>query len=98
MKRERVKTSIKNVGENIHGSVWWGEEEEVFITSGNWRGKHNSLSRCSWARASVGFGLRVRACAGASAGQCAGKDWLAPVGGLFGGVTSHNFLMLTKKK
>ena len=21
------------------------EEEEVFITSGNWRGKHNSLSR-----------------------------------------------------
>ena len=24
----------------------WGEEEEeeVFITSGNWRGKHNSLS------------------------------------------------------
>ena len=25
---------------------WWREEEEeVFITSGNWRGKHNSLSR-----------------------------------------------------
>ena len=22
-----------------------GGEEEVFITSGNWRGKHNSLSR-----------------------------------------------------
>ena len=24
---------------------WREEEEEVFITSGNWRGKHNSLSR-----------------------------------------------------
>ena len=23
------------------------EEEEVFITNGNWRGKHNSLSRLS---------------------------------------------------
>ena len=23
----------------------WEEEEEEFITSGNWRGKHNSLSR-----------------------------------------------------
>ena len=23
----------------------WREEEEEFITSGNWRGKHNSLSR-----------------------------------------------------
>ena len=25
--------------------VMRGGEEEVFITSGNWRGKHNSLSR-----------------------------------------------------
>ena len=38
----------------VRGEAWrgkkrlWGveeEEEEEFITSGNWRGKHNSLSR-----------------------------------------------------
>ena len=43
------------------------EEEEEFITSGNWRGKHNSLSRGAGAdlcgpptmRKGLGFGFRV---------------------------------------
>ena len=35
------------------------------------------LVRGSWARASAGFGLRVRACAGASAGRCAGRGRVA---------------------
>ena len=35
----------------IHRCVlgaWEEEEEEEFITSGNWRGKHKSLSRGVW--------------------------------------------------
>ena len=35
------------------------------------------LARGRWARTSVGFGLRVRACAGDSADQCAGRGRVA---------------------
>jgi hypothetical protein len=31
--------------ERLGGALFEEEEEEEFITSGNWRGKHNSLSR-----------------------------------------------------
>ena len=39
------KDTVKSDSTNLTEGCWEEEEEEVFITSGNWRGKHNSLSR-----------------------------------------------------